>query len=489
MRYIILSICLLGGIFVVNAQIASDALRYSNISYGVSTARSLGVGGSLGALGTDYSVLSTNPAGLGMYRRSEFVISPSVFAAKTTSELLGTSTSEDRTEADFNLANIGAVFVSQPRGRKWKTFNFGIGFNRLANFDQEFYYEGATPATVTDRFLDVANDIGLDQFEAGVAADASAIYEAEAGSGFYISDFSNLNLGALINKNQLVERSGSLNELVFSFAGNYNERLIAGLTIGIPFLTFTEVKTYQESDPTDEIEFFNELEYIERLTTNGIGINAKLGLIFRASQAIRLGAAVHTPTNFGMDDLFTTDLTYSYTDADNDGPVIASSPTGSFDYRLKTPWRYFANAGFIIGRSGFISAEVEYVDHSGSTFDLTSDSNSPEDLAYQNDLNDEVLNSFQSALNIRIGGEWAISQFRLRGGYQLLGATANENELGGVLSLGAGVRGKNVYLDLGYQRATSENVYSPYLTSFANEPIIDNKINASRYLMTIGYKF
>lgn len=478
---------------ISTAQLAADALRYSMIDFGSSTARSLGVGGSLSALGADYSVLSTNPAGLGMYRKNEFVITPAVYAAKTDAQLLGTNGSESRTEADFNLASLGAVFTSRPRSKKWKTFNFAIGLNRLANYEQEFYYEGETPSTITDRFLDIANDIGLDQFEAGVAETVGAIYFDE-GVGEYISDFSNLDLGFPVNKNQTVQRSGSLSELVFSFAGNYNERLIMGLTVGVPFLNYTEVKTYREFDnAANVIDFFNELEYVERLTTNGIGINAKLGLIYRLNQAIRLGAAVHTPTTLGMDDLFTTDIIYEYKDAEPNGNIIrtdAASPSGTFDYSLKTPWRYFGSAGFIVGRSGFISAEVEYINHSNNQFDLTANSNSPEDQAFQEDLNSEIATDFQSALNIRVGGEWAINKFRLRGGYQIgTSPLVNRDEMQGTLSLGAGIRGKNIYLDLGYQLRSFSTSYSPYLTSFANEPIVDNNLKVSRYLMTIGYKF
>ena len=481
---------------VLNAQLASDALRYSNLDFGSSTARSLGVGGSLGALGADYSVLSTNPAGLGMYRRSEFVLTPAVFATKTESDLLGTNNVQNRSETDFNLANIGAVFVSQPRLSKWTTFNFGIGLNRLTNFDQEFFYEGETPSTITDRFLDIANDTGPDAFEAGVAEDAEAIFFDEP-SGLYFSDYSDLSLGFLINKSQTVERSGSLNELVFSFAGNYDEKLIVGLTVGVPFLTFTELKVYQEfvdessfASTPDVEPFSTNLQYTERLTTNGVGINAKLGLIYRLSQMLRLGAAVHTPTNFGMDDLFSTDLTYMLRSSNQNISNGGTSPNGVFDYRLKTPWRYFANAGLIIGKSGFVSAEVEYVNYAKNEFDLTAESNSPEDQAFQEQLNEQIGEDFQSAVNIRIGGEWAVNQFRLRGGYQVRTSALADTDGGlGIFSLGAGFRGERVFLDLGYQRGTTENSYSPYLTSFANEPIVDNNLTISRYLLTIGYKF
>ena len=75
------------------AQNQVDALRYSQVVYG-GTARSLAMGNSFGALGADFSVLSTNPAGIGFYRGSEVSFSPSVFVAKSSSSYLG-NPSED----------------------------------------------------------------------------------------------------------------------------------------------------------------------------------------------------------------------------------------------------------------------------------------------------------------------------------------------------------------------------------------------------------
>ena len=62
----------------IHAQTISDALRYSNLEVG-GTARTVGVGGGIGALGADYSVLSTNPAGIAAFRTNEFVITPGVY--------------------------------------------------------------------------------------------------------------------------------------------------------------------------------------------------------------------------------------------------------------------------------------------------------------------------------------------------------------------------------------------------------------------------
>lgn len=70
----------------IHAQTISDALRYSNLEVG-GTARTVGVGGGIGALGADYSVLSTNPAGIAAFRTNEFVITPGVYNSKVTSLL------------------------------------------------------------------------------------------------------------------------------------------------------------------------------------------------------------------------------------------------------------------------------------------------------------------------------------------------------------------------------------------------------------------
>lgn len=493
MRYLILFVSLFwGSIINLDAQLAADALRFSTYNYGGSTARSMGAGNSIGALGADYSVLSINPAGLGMYRRGEFLLTPAVGFTKTSALLSGTEVATNRTNTDFNITNMGMVFTSTPRDNNWKTFNVGLGFNKIADYEQTFYYEGKTPATVVDRFLDVANDTGLDDFEAGLAFDANAIYPEREGSERFIGDFSDLAAEFPISKNQQVERAGTMNEVVLSFAGNYKEKLLVGMTVGVPILSFTETKIYGESDiDADEIPLFNELEYIERLSIEGSGLNVKLGLIYRLSQTIRLGAAIHTPSYLRLTDRFSTELTYSFTEpgaAENNTNV--TSPIGTFDYNLNTPWRYFAQAGFVLGRSGFISTELIYTDYGSSNFNLTRASNNPDDVAYQDVLNQEVNNSFQSAIDMKIGGELALQRLRLRAGYQLgTSAVTNRDEWSGVISLGGGIRGENTYLDLVYQRATRSEQYTPYLTSLGNAPVISNQTTTNRYMMTIGYKF
>ncbi len=201
------------------AQNVSDAIRYSDLRLGTSTARSLGVGGSLSAFGADYSVLSTNPAGLAAFRKSEFILTPSLRIAKSEMLLNGDKNFiSDESESNFNFNSAGFVFHSKPRSGNWSTSNFSFGVNRIANFNEEGYFEGSAPGSITDRFVVQANDTGLDGFESELAYEVEAIYDLD-GDEYYESDFTDYP-NASTKKTQFIDRDGSINEMVFGFAGN-----------------------------------------------------------------------------------------------------------------------------------------------------------------------------------------------------------------------------------------------------------------------------
>ena len=472
----------------VQAQNETDALRYSKFDYS-STARSLGVGSSLSALGADFSVLSVNPAGLGWYRNPDFVITPGFGSVNTESLLTNDPNGSPLTETKtpFYLSNFGVVFASQPRSNNWKTFNFGMGFNRLANFNQRTFFSGRSKGSITDRFLELANGSDeLDGFESGVAFDAGGLICCDA-DDFYVTDFQSVP-DAEIPKDQTIISSGSVNELVFSFAGNYNERILIGATLGIPFVSFNEEKTYREEDqgdgPEGDVPFFEYLEYREELTTTGSGINFKLGVIARPTQMLRLGAAVHSPTSFRLEDNFNTEMVYAYTDGGVFEENIALSPDGLFNYRLKTPWRYIGSAGVIFNKMGFLTGEVELVDYSSARlrFDDFIDD--------ERIVNDQIQKSLGSALNIRLGGEFAYEIFRFRAGFGIEGSPiVGDDAQNYSLSLGVGMRQESFYLDLGYRRKNLQEVYVPYLTTDYPNQFVETDVFNNQLLVSLGFRF
>ncbi len=464
------------------AQNSTDALRYSMLDFG-GTARSIGAGSALGALGADFSVMSTNPAGLGWYRRSEFIFSPGVASSTTQSRLLNdinNGFSED-SRAVFNLAGLGTVIASRPRSNDWTTFNFGLGFNRVADFNQRFFFRGDSRGSIVNRWQEIANsEAGLSDFESNIAYNAQALYDLDD-DGFYETDFE-LAPDAIINREQTVISKGSISELGMALAGSYKDRLLIGLSIGVPFVSFTEEKTYREIDDNDEVPFFDDLTYRENLTTTGIGVNAKLGIILRPHQAVRLGAAVHTPTAYSLEDNYSTALEYNFTDGD---PFVGRDSTdGLFDYKLRSPWRFIGSAGIIIGKSGFISGEVERVDYGKNRFNFDTFT-SEERIA-----NDSITNILTAATNVRLGGEFVYDIFRFRAGFGLhYSPYANDDTINNSYSFGFGIREQNFFIDFAYRRRTFEEGYIPYLTSQSPEQLVNNETNNDQFLLTLGFKF
>ncbi|MCF6341454.1 MAG: hypothetical protein L3J31_01440, partial [Bacteroidales bacterium] len=153
--------------YALSAQFAEDALRYSEL-YRQATARSMAIGGAFGGLGGDFSVLSTNPGGLAIYRSSELSASPEVFSRNTSSLYNGRQQTDSRTIFDF--ANLGWV-SAKPIGRGgkgWKYYQLGFGMNRLNNFNTNMYMQGPNVFdSKLDAFKEMADGTSYEDIENG----------------------------------------------------------------------------------------------------------------------------------------------------------------------------------------------------------------------------------------------------------------------------------------------------------------------------------
>ena len=129
----------------LQAQNQVDALRYSQTTYG-GTARYVAMGGAFGALGADASTLSSNPAGIGMYRKSDLTFTPTLYNGTTTTNY-NSSVNKDN-KFNFNFGNA-AFIITVPKAKndgnaEWKSFSFGIAYNRQNNFHNRSFIEGNT---------------------------------------------------------------------------------------------------------------------------------------------------------------------------------------------------------------------------------------------------------------------------------------------------------------------------------------------------------
>ncbi len=472
-------------------QTIADVIRFSYQESG-GTARYSATGGSMGAIGPDLSAVNSNPAGIALYRKSEFSFSPSFISTRTTSRLIsdrnGSALSESK--LGINVQNLGMVFTSQPISEKWKQMNFAITLNNLNHFSNTTRFSGTSQGTLLQRFQEIANsDIGLDDFETGIASEAGALYDLN-GDGKYDIDYQ-LSPKALLQREQEIQNTGSLSELAFSLAGNYNEKVSIGLTVGVPFISYYNVRNYAEVDQVKApggVPYFKDLSYREELSTTGGGANAKLGVIVKPQPNIRIGMAVHTPTFFNVSDIYQNELTYNYFENANETGAFLGSEAiaeGSFEYRFKTPWRYFGNVGLVLGKKGFIGGEVEYVNYASNRFNY----NGFEEA--ENESNIEITGRLGQAVAIRMGGEAVISNFyRLRAGLQFYTSPFKDDETSKtILSIGGGRRGEKYFFDVCFRYNQFNEVFFPYLTQNAPLQEVDKAIMKQSFIFTVGSKF
>lgn len=490
-KYLIAGALVLAANFV-SAQTAGDVLRYSYLLPG-GTARYMGAGGAFGALGAEFGSLSQNPAGIGMYRSSELVFTPGLHYANTSAQIPGAYPSSDN-KSTFAFDNLGILFNITPKSKHWKAVNIGIGLNRQNNFNSSIYYDGTAKGTILTGWyndaLSTINNGGTSDdfypFDTKLAYDAGAIFQ-DPDNGAWTYDFLG-NENASLYRSQAINTFGKMNEMVISFGGNYDEKLMLGATVGVPFVNYRQEGEYIEQDKENAVDFFDKLTYTEYLRTEGVGVNLKLGFIYKINQTFRIGAAFHTPTALSLTDTYSNTLSYQYTvnGTSYGGSPISPDQDGISDYKLRTPWRASASASAIIKKIGFLSADVEVVDYSNNRYDFTSNIASQENQALERQVNNEIQRAYKQAINLRFGGELALDNFRLRAGLDLLGKPEqNEEGFNTAVSAGAGVRGESFYLDLGWRRYSGKGSVTPY----SGAPVATTDNVANDILLTVGFKF
>ena len=158
-----------------SAQNEEDALRFSRIvPFG--SARVTAMGGAFTALGGDLTTLSMNPAGIGVFRKSEFSFTPMMdFAHAKTKGI-------DNEKNMFIMSNAGLVLSFSPNNRILKNFNVGFNYSTLNNFNRNIfqgYYEtdgNSSLANVWKEEADGKSPQQLNDFTTGLAYDAYMLY-------------------------------------------------------------------------------------------------------------------------------------------------------------------------------------------------------------------------------------------------------------------------------------------------------------------------
>lgn len=476
----IISIILISLIsLTIFAQNENDALRYSLVNYG-GTARFMGLSGAYGAIGADFSTLSQNPAGIGLYRKSEFTITPMLSSSNISSSYLGQSNDDFRNMLYLgNLGFVMAINLNSGFENQLNQVQFGFGVNRMATFGNRLEIGGFNNEnSLLTSYMNEINEKGLeptelDPFGSNLAYEVYLInYDSVTGKSFI--DMPNGGVQQL----KTITTKGSTNETVLSAGGNFGDKLFLGVTFAFPEIKYEEESIYTEEDINNINNNFDSFKRSEYLKTTGSGFNFKFGFIYKPFDFIRIGGAFHTPTSYyKMTDNWNASMTANY---DNGDKNSKDSPEGSYDYRLSTPMRAMGSLAFIIGQYGLISADYEFVDYSTARL-RAYDYNFSEE-------NDYVNKKFTTANNLRIGTEWKSGIYAFRGGYNMYGSPyKGENTLGARTgySFGFGVHDKGYFLDFAFNHTSMKDNYYLYNIASAAE----NKLSNNSYSFTLGFRF
>lgn len=465
-----------------NAQNDVDALRYSTIGFG-GTARYISMGGAFGAIGADFSTLSSNPAGIATYRKNEFTFTPSIYTGKTVADYNG-KVSEDM-KYNFNFSNLGMVYAFKTNNNDedgWKSVNFGFGLNRYNNFHNRVDIDGPNHNnSLMTVYLDNAQGAATDDlgpFDTQLAFN-TYLLDTLGGSTNYISNVPNGGL----NQRKSIETRGAMQEMVFSLGANYNNKLYIGGTFGFPYVRYNEQSSYKETDNADTLANFKSFTYNEDVMTTGTGFNFKFGLTYVPVDAdmvkVKLGAAVHTPTFFALHNNWSSKMSSVF---DNGDTYSDTSPTGEYNFSLTTPMRAIGSIAVQVGQYGTIGADYEFVDYSEARLRA-------KDYKFF-DENDNIQAKYTATNNIRIGAEAALGLFSLRGGYAIYGSPYKSGINDGkktVISGGFGIIDEGYFIDFAYAYSISNEDYYLYNYNVLNPASLEKTSN--NFLITLGFRF
>lgn len=485
---------------------APDAFRFSQTNYG-SSSRFKGMGGAQIGVGGDIGSINANPAGLGLFTKSEFSITPEYNNVSNESSYLGNNIKSSK--GQVNLNNVGVVFYSPAAKLKGSDVNkglvssvFGLSYTRNNDFLNNIDYNGInTNSSIRDSYAEQANNFGINNSIAGDAYNSYLINRNAPNfpNGYSAEPYNNANF----DQNWSESRLGSTSEFNIAGALNFSNKLYIGATASFVNVKYTSDAVFTEGgivngyddQATPPAYTGNEnysLNHIRYQETRGGGFNLKLGLIYRPVSELRIGLNFQTPTWMNIDDSTTETLQARLAGNANSQPQTINNASQYYDfsYNLRTPLKASAGLSYVIGGVALISADVDYVDYSSMRFSTSNGTGA----GVINDNNAFIKASYKEAVNYRVGAEVKVSnEVSLRGGYGVNGngIKGGDNSFyqGQYYTGGIGYRIDNYYFDVAYQNYKTNFNSSPYLLDDYSEPVADVKSNRNNVFLTFGVRF
>ncbi len=469
------------------AQDITDAVRYSTDQLS-GTARYRAMSGAFGALGGDLSAISINPAGSAIFLSSAATVTLSYNERQNDTRYFNGVTSNNNSDVYFDQAGAVLVFNSTNENTPWKKFVLGVNYSQNNSFDDSFVAQGSSSNSIDNYFLEYANGVPLDLLETIDNETITDLYlflgenqgfgaqQAFLGyQGFVINpvdiDPDNTSYTSSLAPGSFDQQyayigTGLNGKFAFNFATKYQDFLHLGINLNAHFLNYDRATRLVEQNSNNGSET-NEIIFSNNLSTTGNGFSLQLGTIANVTDNIKVGLTYDTPTWYLIEEQ-TTQRLETFSTEFNERDIIDPSVINIYpDYRLKTPGKLTGSLAVLFGDHGLISFDYSYKDFSNTEL---RPSNDPE-FAFQNNL---ISDNLKAASTYKIGGEYRIENWSLRGGYRFEESPyKNEIALGDLngYSAGFGYDFGSIKADLSYDhsaRTDNPQLYQVGLINTAN---------------------
>lgn len=536
-KIIIVLAGLLTGSMALNAQTLYDVNRFVGSDLN-GTARFVGMGGAMGALGGDISTASSNPAGIALFRSNDIMMTTVGLNNMNVKSEFGT-TSNEKNKTFFSFDNVGVVITNKNDDNSSLRFlNFAVNYHRSKSFNRNMLMTGNYRASQTEQ---IANMVPTNITTSDLSSDNAYMnynipwlgilsYNARLINPAYSTDGTNTFIGydpyySFTNSDQhsvdgtyLSKEKGGINNFDFNIAFNFSDRFYLGATIGAYDIDYDSRTTYTETFWANNTDQKNDGWYSlnNKYNVDGNGVDFKLGFILRPidESPFRMGFAFHTPTYYYITEHQIAYLDFDAYDVDKKQFVTGTSSPydengnemeSETKYRIVTPWKFNFNLGYTIGSDVALGAEYEYMDYSTSKMEDDNGDKMEDETNFVNDL-------MKSVSTVRLGAEFKVTpdmSFRL--GYNYISPSMKDNAYKQLannavrtdteylntksinnLTFGIGCKYNSFYWDMAYvysQRKADFYPFNIYNSSNVIMPKTKVTDTNNRFLLTLGFRF
>ena len=487
------------------------------------TARYVGMGGAMDALGADISIISTNPAGIGLFRHSHFSLSMGIVSQQDAQKFDGLS----KTNVSFDQAG----FVYSARISSSSFINVAFNYHKSRNFDQilsaanslrgcsqnGLTYDKASRG-IYELDFNKQNEVigynGNDRAWAYSEADylnANALlYDPDDGLFYWMGadrySFDRAHRGWIANYD-------------FNISGNANDRFFWGLTVGVKDANYRGYSEYGESLLTGNDVPAGSVVVGDSRKIKGTGLDITAGIIFRPVEEspFRVGLSVKTPTWY---DLTSSNSTYLENHSDY-GAWDQGQSNEAYDFKYFTPWQFGVSLGHTIGSQVALGAGYEYSDYSASVNRVNkggsywyddygySPSYTDEPMEYNTERSLRGVHTLKAGvevkpvpeLAVRFGYNYVSSPYETSGCRDMTldspgvsyASTTDYVNWGDThrITCGLGYKAGGFNIDLAYQYNTTKGDFYPFqpYAGTAGVGATEVKNNRHQVLLTMGYTF